>query len=68
MPTPFASHAFHPIDGFAQSVPYHLFPFIFPLQKLAYVALFMFINFWTVLIREFAVFHYLFVQSYMLMY
>jgi lathosterol oxidase len=52
MPTPFASHAFHPIDGFAQSVPYHVFPFIFPLQKFAYVFLFVFINIWTVLIHD----------------
>lgn len=52
MPTPFASHAFHPLDGFSQSVPYHVFPFIFPLQKFAYIALFVFINIWTVLIRK----------------
>ena len=52
MPTPFASHAFNPFDGFAQSIPYHVFPFIFPLQKLAYVALFMFINIWTILIHD----------------
>lgn len=52
MPTPYASHAFHPMDGFAQSVPYHVFPFIFPLQKFAYVALFAFINFWTIFIRK----------------
>ena len=52
MPTPFASHAFHPIDGFAQSIPYHLFPFIFPLQKLAYIALFVFINVWTIMIHD----------------
>ena len=53
IPTPFASHAFHPLDGFAQSVPYHLFPYLFPLQKFAYVALFIFINVWTVFIRKF---------------
>jgi lathosterol oxidase len=52
MPTPFASHAFHPLDGFAQSVPYHVFPLLFPLQKFAYVALFVFINIWTVMIRK----------------
>ena len=51
MPTPFASHAFHPLDGFSQSVPYHVFPFLFPLQKFAYVALFIFINIWTIMIR-----------------
>ncbi|KAI9776055.1 MAG: c-5 sterol desaturase [Peltula sp. TS41687] len=52
MPTPYASHAFHPLDGFAQSVPYHLFPFLFPLQKFAYLALFIFINFWTIFIHD----------------
>jgi lathosterol oxidase len=52
MPTPYASHAFHPLDGYAQGLPYHIFPFIFPLQKFAYVALFIFINIWTVLIHD----------------
>jgi lathosterol oxidase len=52
MPTPYASHAFHPIDGFAQSVPYHVFPFLLPMQKWAYVALFVFINFWTIMIHD----------------
>lgn len=52
MPTPFASHAFHPLDGYAQSVPYHLFPFLFPLQKFAYLALFTFIQIWTVMIHD----------------
>ncbi|KAI5457887.1 C-5 sterol desaturase [Mariannaea sp. PMI_226] len=52
MPTPFASHAFHPLDGYAQSLPYHIFPFIFPLQKMAYVALFVFVNLWSVMIHD----------------
>lgn len=52
MPSPYASHAFHPLDGFAQSIPYHVFPFIFPLQKFAYVALFGFINIWTIFIHD----------------
>ncbi|OCK84815.1 hypothetical protein K432DRAFT_344481 [Lepidopterella palustris CBS 459.81] len=52
MPTPYASHAFHPLDGYAQSLPYHIFPFLFPLQKFAYVFLFIFINIWTVLIHD----------------
>jgi Delta7-sterol 5-desaturase len=52
MPTPYASHAFHPMDGFVQSIPYHVFPFIFPLQKFAYVILFVFINVWTVMIHD----------------
>lgn len=52
MPTPFASHAFHPLDGYVQSLPYHIFPFIFPLQKMAYVALFIFVNLWAVMIHD----------------
>jgi len=52
MPSPYASVAFHPVDGFMQSLPYHLFPFIFPLQKFAYLALFLFVQIWTVLIHD----------------
>ena len=52
MPTPFAAIAFHPVDGFAQSLPYHLFPLIFPLQKWAYVLLFTFIQIWTIMIHD----------------
>lgn len=52
MPTPFASHAFHPLDGFFQSLPYHLYPFIFPLHKVVYLLLFVFVNFWTVSIHD----------------
>jgi lathosterol oxidase len=52
MPTPYASHAFHPVDGWAQSIPYHVFPYVFPLQKFAYVVLFAFINIWTVMIHD----------------
>lgn len=52
MPTPYASVAFHPVDGFLQSVPYHVFPFIFPLQKLAYLSLFIFVQIWTVFIHD----------------
>lgn len=52
MPTPYASHAFHPIDGFAQSIPYHVFPFLFPLSKFAYIVLFVFINIWTIIIHD----------------
>lgn len=50
--TPFASHAFHPVDGFIQSLPYHIFPFIFPLHKVSYLLLFVFVNMWTVMIHD----------------
>lgn len=52
MPTPYASVAFHPVDGWLQSVPYHVFPFIFPLQKFAYLGLFFFVQIWTVMIHD----------------
>src|SRR5690554_896974 len=46
------SHAFHPLDGFSQSVPYHIFVFIFPLNKFVYLALFILVNVWTVSIHD----------------
>lgn len=52
MPTPYASYAFHPVDGWMQSLPYHVFPMVLPLQKWAYLALFIFINFWTIMIHD----------------
>lgn len=50
--TPFASHAFHPVDGYCQSLPYHWFPFVLPLHKVSYLILFAFVNFWTVMIHD----------------
>lgn len=50
--TPYASHAFKSADGFLQSLPYHLFPFFFPLHKLTYLALFTFVNFWSIMIHD----------------
>ncbi|OZJ04367.1 hypothetical protein BZG36_03203 [Bifiguratus adelaidae] len=52
VPTPFASHAFHPMDGYLQSVPYHLFVYLIPMQKYLYIALFIFVNCWTVMIHD----------------
>ncbi|XP_061165170.1 lathosterol oxidase-like [Saccostrea echinata] len=52
IPTPFASHAFHPLDGFLQSCPYHIYPFLFPLHKVTYLCLFVFVNIWTVSIHD----------------
>jgi Delta7-sterol 5-desaturase len=52
VPTPFAAYAFHPLDGFAQSVPYHLFPFIFPMHKFLFLGGFFFVNIWSILIHD----------------
>jgi len=51
-PTPFASHAFHPVDGWVQSVPYHIFAFFVPMHKLVFLGLFIFVNIWTVSIHD----------------
>lgn len=50
--TPFASHAFHPLDGYGQSISYHVYPMIMPLQKFVYLGLFTFVNFWTIMIHD----------------
>jgi len=52
IPTPYASHAFHPIDGFLQSLPYHVYAYLFPINKWAYLGLFLFVNFWTISIHD----------------
>ena len=50
--TPYASHAFNPVDGYFQSLPYHWYPFLFPLHKVIYLFMFTFVNFWTVMIHD----------------
>ncbi|KAG8723918.1 c-5 sterol desaturase [Ceratobasidium sp. 428] len=52
IPTPFASHAFHPVDGYAQSIPYHLFIYLFPLHRWVYLGLFVAVNFWSIFIHD----------------
>jgi len=52
VPTPFASHAFHPLDGYLQSIPYHAFIYLFPLHRTLYLGLFVFVNFWTIFIHD----------------
>ncbi|KAF7728812.1 c-5 sterol desaturase [Apophysomyces ossiformis] len=52
VPTPFASHAFHPLDGYLQSVPYHLYVYFLPMHKWLYIAMFVFVNVWTVMIHD----------------
>ncbi|SPO27582.1 probable sterol delta 5,6-desaturase [Ustilago trichophora] len=52
VPTPYASHAFHPLDGYFQSLPYHIFPFVFPLHRVVSICLFVFVNLWSILIHD----------------
>ena len=50
VPTPFASHALHPVDEYMQSIPYHLFVFLFPLHRGLYLCLFVLVNLWTIFV------------------
>lgn len=50
--TPFASHAFHPLDGFLQSVPYHVYVYLFPMEEHLYFALLIMVNIWSISIHD----------------
>jgi lathosterol oxidase len=50
--TPFAALAFTPMDGFSQSLPYHMFVFTIPMHKLTYILSFVAIQLWTVFIHD----------------
>ncbi|KAF8932309.1 hypothetical protein EDD21DRAFT_387308 [Dissophora ornata] len=52
IPSPFSSHAFHAMDGYLQSCPYHIFVFLMPMQKYIYMTMFMVVNLWSVLIHD----------------
>ena len=50
--TPYSSHAFAPLDGFSQGVPYYIFTFIFPFHNWLWLVMFLFVNFWTISIHD----------------
>jgi len=50
--TPFSSHAFHWADGWAQGIPYYLFVYFFPFHWLVWILMFVFVNFWTIMIHD----------------
>ena len=56
--TPFASFAFHPLvtsnnqDGYFQSLPVHIFVYIFPFNSYLYLFSFVFLQVWTVSIHD----------------
>ena len=52
VPTPYASHAFAPLDGYFQSLPYHIYVYLFPMHRWVYVFMFVFVNAWTVSIHD----------------
>lgn len=50
--SPFASHAFHPVDGYIQSLPYHIFVMCFPIHRGVFLVLFLAVNYWTISIHD----------------
>ena len=50
--TPFSAFAFHPLDGFAQSFPYHVFVLCLPMQEYLYMATLLLVGLWTVNIHD----------------
>lgn len=50
--TPFSAFAFHPLDGFAQSFPYHIFVFVFPMHEYMYLATLFLVGMWTINIHD----------------
>lgn len=51
-PTPLASLAFHPLDGFAQALPHHLLVFLLPVHVYVYQGFILAVSIWTVLIHD----------------
>ncbi|RKO91353.1 hypothetical protein BDK51DRAFT_21701 [Blyttiomyces helicus] len=54
--TPFASFAFHPLDGYFQSIPYHAFVYLFPMHAGFYLGAFVLVQIWTISIHDGAYF------------
>ncbi|XP_029029147.1 lathosterol oxidase-like [Betta splendens] len=52
IPSPFASHALHPVDAFVQGLPYHIYPFLFPLHKVLYLLVYVFVNIWAISLHD----------------
>ena len=51
-PTPLSCIAFHPIDSFAQSFPYHLYALLVPINFWLYLAMIAFVTIWSVMIHD----------------
>lgn len=50
--TPFSAFAFHPLDGFAQSIPYHLFVLFFPMHNVLAAITISVVGLWTINIHD----------------
>lgn len=50
--TPFAAFAFHPVDGYAQGIAYHLFVFLMPMHYLIHFVSLIAVSCWTINIHD----------------
>lgn len=50
--TPFSAYAFHPLDGWLQGCPYHLFIFLFPMHHMTYFISLAIVGLWTINIHD----------------
>jgi len=50
--TPYSAFSFHPLDGWLQGSPYHMFVFVFPMHKLLYFAVLFMVGLWTMNIHD----------------
>jgi len=51
-PTPFASHAFHPLDGWVQGIAYHIYVAFFPMHKVVHLVALVAVNIWSTSIHD----------------
>jgi|TARA_B100001540_G_C15790167_1_gene635045 lathosterol oxidase len=50
--TPFSAYAFHPLDGWLQGCPYHMFVFLFPMHHVTYFLSLAVVGLWTINIHD----------------
>jgi len=56
--TPYSAFSFHPLDGFLQGLPYHMFVFIFPMHRILYLVALTTVGLWTMNIHDRVPFHW----------
>jgi len=50
--TPYSAFSFHPLDGWSQGLPYHIFAFIVPMHKIMYMLVLFLVGLWTMNIHD----------------
>lgn len=50
--TPFSAFSFHPLDGWLQGLPYHIFVLLFPMHNIMYTFTLLVVGLWTINIHD----------------